>query len=47
MNKRPGAIELLLSARRTDAVEARTALVGLLRAVVNHADTQAKTRQVA
>ena len=42
----PGAIELL-SAYEKMPPEARTSLVGLLRAVVIQADAPAKTRQIA
>jgi transcriptional regulator with XRE-family HTH domain len=42
----PGAIELL-AAYEQMAPEARSSLVGLLRAVVSQADTPAKSRQVA
>src|ERR1700748_667410 len=42
----PGAIELLAAYEQMPA-EARTSLVGLLRAVVIRADTPAKTRQIA
>ena len=42
----PGAIELLSAYERMPP-EARTSLVGLLRAVVAQADAPAKTRQIA
>ena len=42
----PGAIELL-AAYEQMAPEARTSLVGLLRAIVSRSDTPAKSRQVA
>ena len=42
----PGAIELL-AAYEQMAPEARTSLVGLLRAIVTRSDTPAKSRQVA
>ena len=42
----PGAIELL-AAYEQMAPEARTSLVGLLRAIVSRSDTPAKSRQIA
>ena len=42
----PGAIELL-AAYEQMAPEARTSLVGLLRAIVTRSDTAAKSRQIA
>jgi hypothetical protein len=42
----PGAIELLAAYEQMPP-EARTSLVGLLRAVVTQADSPAKSRQIA